>query len=199
MPGRHSIPVRRVSLVDINASPIDALTVVFYPHEQIHDGVSFTCRTVNDTLADNASIALVFKTASTPNIHLVPKFSAKAAGHLKVIENASWVASTGTGTTIYNRNRNSANISSVTVNYNKKTFSRLGKVITNPAGLIESKGTMIERIFAFGTKQAAIGMQRGDNEIVLKKNTKYSFVFKADAGSNGAQIILDWYENIEGD
>lgn len=199
---KYSIPVRRTESVNASANPISidsstrAQVSITYAHHEIHGGSSYTCQLVSESLADNASIAIAFKTPNTAKwLHLIPAFVAKAAGHLKIVENATWVASTGnTSLPVYNRNRNSLNTTGIEENTTVATFTGTGNAIANPLGLSEAGGTVIEKFYAFSDKKIGTE-QRGTEELILKQDTKYSFVYKADAATNAAHIILNFYEH----
>lgn len=198
MDQKYSIPVRRVELVGANSSPLiidtetDTLITMGYTEYAMHSGKFFMCDLLGDSLADNASFAIVFKTDSSSHYHIVPQFAVKAEAHLSVMENATWVASTGTLLPVYNRNRNSTITTSIEENSTIRTFTNTGNAISNPTTL--TGGTAICSYYSFGDKKAG-GKQRAEEEIVLATNTNYAFVIKADAGTNAGHLKLNWYEH----
>ena len=198
MDQKFSIPVRRIELVNENASPLavddtNAVVTMNYTEYAMHNCKFFMCEFVDGSLADNASLAIVFKTGND-HYHILPQFALKAAGHLKVMENATWVASTGAQLPAYNRNRNcsASYISSLEENAITKAFVNTGNIISNPTTI--TGGTKIFSRYSFSDKKSGV-KQRSEEEIILATNTKYAFVLKADAGTNAGQIILNWYEH----
>lgn len=196
---KYSIPVRRVELLNNNSSPITtdavsrALVAIDHTHHEIHEGDAFACHVASLDIADTASVAIVFKTPDTAKwIHMFVRFTTKAAGHLKILENATWVASTGAEVAVINRNRNSSTTTVMETNHITVPFAANGVAMKNPTGLT---GTEIGKVYAFAAKTGGGSEKSEDNELVLKQNTKYAYIYKADAATNGVQIILDWYEH----
>lgn len=198
---KYSIGVRRVELVNAsdNALKVDsitrAITTIPYEHHEIHDENMFEVSVIDAAMADNASINICFKTQdSTKWVHVLPQFSTKVGGNLRIIENATWTASTGTMDVVYNKNRNATKTSTIEINASQLSFFANNKVQTNIASVEIGGGSVIHEAYVFGSKQSGGGI-RGTDEFILKQDTKYAFVFKADGATNGGEIILTWYEH----
>jgi hypothetical protein len=155
-----------------------AISVVDYPHHELHAGKAFVVHAEN-TIASGASINITFTTPNTLRwLHAVPR--ARCSGEANLTINEGVTAASGTSFTPVNRNRNSAEAAGPT-----------DVVIT---ATVSDKGT---EIFAehFGAGQNRGGESRGTEEWLLKQNTKYSFIVLSEAASNDCELILDWYEH----
>jgi len=198
---KYSIGVRRVELVNASDNPVKldeitrAVTTIEYEHHEIHAGSMYEAQVIDTNMADNASINICFKTPNTAKwLHMLPEFSAKVAGSMFIIENATWEATSGTVTLVRNRNRNSVNTSDVKINATSGVFCPDASVLVNASGAAVGAGSVIHQDVVFGTKQSG-GGTRGAEEYVLKQDTKYAFIFKADGATNGGELELNWYEH----
>jgi len=65
-----------------------------FAHHEIHDGDTYEYHFTDTVMADTETINIAFKTPSvtTKEIHLVIEFAAKVAGHLEILEAATWTA-----------------------------------------------------------------------------------------------------------
>ena len=178
----------------------NAIKTITYPHHAIHDGRGFLADTVDETLDDNATIILAFKTmAGTKRAHMLFEFTTLVGGDLRVWEGPTWTAETGTLITIKNRKRLASMTSSgLLENQAQAAFTASDALILNPTGLNTAAATSLPHLYAWGKKEKlAGGTTRDGNEWVLKPDTQYAVVFTADGGSNKAQVILDWYEHTD--
>ena len=165
------------------------LQVIDFPHHEIHEGDSF----VSDheaTLASAGTIVLSFKTSDTAKwAHMV--FMARASGeaNILIIENPTITAGTGTLHPVYNRNRNSATVTTLS---DSSTGSFVAGNIT--LGATQSGGTVIYDEH-FGSGQKVGGSSVGRDEFILKQNTNYTIILTSEAAANDCETILDWYEH----
>jgi len=176
----------------INISGIQARTLYDKGHFEIHSGNSYTLEVNNETMGDNDFFAVGFKTPLTKEMHLFLNFTAKAQTNLQVLENADWSGGkTGAQVAIYNRDRNSPNVPGLLNDYSiSGSWQSSGNVHFGMSGLV---GTVVAQDIVYGTKQAG-NMSRGEHEIILKTGTIYAVKFLAQAGSNGGQMIMNFYE-----
>ena len=105
-------------------------------------------------------------------------------------EGRTWDTNTGTRHPVYNRNRNSANTTTLLEDSNG-TFTA-GNVNLNPDN--PTSGTCIYDEH-FGSGQSRGGATTGRNEFILKQNTTYAITITSEAASNDVELILDWYEH----
>ena len=144
-------------------------------------------------MADNEFMAIGFKTPLTSGMHILVNFTAKAQTNVQILENADWSGGkTGTQVNVYNRNRNSPNVPGLLTDWSiSGSWQASGNVHFGMSGL---DGTLIHQDIVYGTKQAG-NMARGQDEVILKTGTIYAVKFLAQAGSNGGQMIMNFYED----
>jgi len=159
-------------------------------HYEIHKGGSYTVSVVDESMGDNDTLIIAFQTG-TPEIHVVISYDCKVSCHVDLIENPSWDSTSGSAVTIFNRNRNSPNTS--TVKGNKSGVFVANQIVENPTNL--AGGTVLPPNYAFGTKQGGLEMIRGQHEFILKTDEEYAIRLTADGESNAGFIKLNWYEN----
>ena len=163
-------------------------------HHEIHEGCSFVSDIVDESMGDNDTLSLAFKTPNTTKrVHMIVETSLKGAGHIEIDEGGTWDVGSGTQNPIYNRDRNSTEISTLLENTTSGPFIANNAVILNASSY--GAGTIIHDFYVFGEKKLG-GQLRDVEEIILKKNQTYMVIATADAGTNGAQITLNWYEHV---
>ncbi len=168
----------------------------------LHEGWSFVAAGSQTTAnADTNMTILTLLTGNGVKVpHMFVRASVTGAAWLRIYEAPTIVNNTGTSVvTVYNRNRNSVNMSSV---YDTKTNpNKINSVTfwdeTDAAGanITLGDGTLIypEQI---GAGRSSAGITRGEDEFILKPATKYAFVLaNLGATANTHNIILDWYED----
>ncbi len=168
----------------------------------LHEGVSFVAAASQTTANTDGNMTIItFLTGNGSKVpHMFVRASVTGAAWLYIYENPTIVNNTGTSViTVYNRNRNSGNISSV---YDTKTNpNKINSATfwdeTDAAGanITLGDGTLIypEQI---GAGRSSAGITRGEDEFILKPITKYAFVLaNLGASANVHNIILDWYED----
>lgn len=197
--GLHPSFSQPTTTIGVN-SPIDpedgALVTVDVAHAEIHEGDSFESDAVNESLADGDTLVLAFKTPAGYDIHLEGHVNIKVAGRVKLWEGPAWTPGTGTVNPVYNRNRNSANVSKVLEDCSTGVFAATGNVIKDPGGY-STVGAVAIRAESFLAPVArGGGVLRSETEWILKRSTTYTVEFTAIGGSNGACIVLDWYEIV---
>ena len=90
-----------------------SIKIIDFPHEEIHEGNSFTAFFTRTTDADNGHRSGIYiKTPADVQIHIVAQFSGRTACIYSLCEAPTIAANTGThDNVIYNRYRDSPNIS----------------------------------------------------------------------------------------
>lgn len=204
--GDGSIAISGIPNMAID-SPIDsmsaALNSIDFAHHEKHEGNSFESGAVDETLADNETIILAFKTMTgTKRAHIFFGFHTLVGGDLAVWEEATWTTNTGTLIPIYNDKREvSMNSSGLLEDKTATpTFTATNNILLNPTGLGTGSAINIYPRYAWGQRnQILAGGERDIEEKILKPDTQYAVVFTADGGSNKGQIILGWYEHTDAD
>ena len=169
-------------------------------HNRVHNGDSFICEEVDAAMADGALLILVFKTPTgTKRIHMTSQFNTLTGGNLALWEGVTWNTNTGGLTPIYNRKREPVMESSIILEDKTATpnFTATDNILTKVAGLATGAATHIQHFFAFGNNQKAGGTFRDSDEIILKPDTQYAYIFTGDGANNKAQVILNWYEHTD--
>ena len=177
-----------------------ALSVIEYPHHEVHGGSAFTCHFSNDCTNTGEMTVIAFNTGDSKKwVHLVAEVTATAAAYFAVYETTSIDNGEGTTLTIYNRNRNSSNTSTVSTIEATPTVGSAtsfnegqanGANITTTTELVRTYVGAGEKVNASG------GDTRGVSEFVLKQNTQYAFMLVSTTDDdNTHNIVLDWYEH----
>lgn len=176
----------------------ESLITVDYAHHEIHDGmhfyVQYSVLDLGAMTTPNDTITLTFTTPNTTRWGNFTFFAKGSAGwRVRLIE-----APTGGATgpteqlTIKNKNRNSANTSTMTapVGGSANTVDYDSTLATGGTTLWD------EYLEGSGGPQAGGTSDGSDrNELVLKQNTKYQLsIFGTDA--NPAVLYMAWYEHI---
>lgn len=193
----HSFPAK--ILKDLGTG---AASTIEFSHVALHRGDSYRAHFANTTTNDdNHRSAVGFTTANTTKwMHLIIEAAASAAAEIFLLEAPTIDAEAGTQDVVKNRNRNYPNASGV---LSLETSPTAGSVTTYTEAQIAaanfSGGTEVDHaqlVIGSGPKPIG-GFSRGDEEWVLKQNTKYIVYIKnAGASANVHEIHLDWYEQI---
>jgi len=217
MTDQKKIPTQRVSIYaediydggiyPLEIDPITrALNVIETDHHQIHEGVLFTAYyTVTTASTNGHRSGLFIKTppASENSVrcHLIAAFASSTAATLSVCEAPTIAANVGTHTSlIYNRFRDASNISKC---LNNATTPVPGYITTLTEAQIAADGTwatgtiLRTEPLTVGTgPKPAGGSARGEQEYILKADTKYVFLLtNTSADANTHHILIDWYEH----
>lgn len=177
-----------VSGSNINiVSPVDAITealeVIDYEHHEIHSGSHYYICNF-EVLDDAASIDLAITTPNTTKwTHMTFDISGTSQTEFRIYETATVTG--GTAGTPLNNNRNSANISVVTVVKNP-TVTVLGNLI-----FAQSSGLAA----ATPNKAENSGVVSRNREIILKQNTTYIFRITSRQDDNIISYCGEWYEH----
>jgi len=180
----------------------NALNTISYEHHEIHSGGSYTCHYNNTCTNTGEMTVIAFNTGNTAKwVHLVAEVSATAAAYFAVYETTSIDNGEGTALTIYNRNRNSSNTSTVsTIDATPTVGSASSYDETAAAGAnITTTTELVRTYLGAGQKVTASGGDsRGVAEFVLKQNTQYAFmVVSTTDDDNTHNIVLDFYEHTD--
>ncbi len=185
---------------------MDALThtlqVISYPHHEIHGGSSFLSDIVDESMGDDDTLILAFKTPpGSKRIHLLIEASTLVGGDVVLWENPSWASESGSLNPIINRNRQATMDSSILLeDQAQAAFTASDNLVGNPTDWSTVEATELHHVYAWGLNNRAVaGAARDVNEWILKPGTKYGIIFTADGGSNKAQVILNWYEHTTKD
>jgi len=103
---------------------------------------------------------------------------------MEIYEDAD-VDSDGSAVTAYNNNRNSSNTTDI--------------VLLQTDGTVNTAGTKIlaQRSGVSGNEnKSQQGAGKRDNELILKQNSTYRFIFTSGGASNNFSYCGEWYEHI---
>lgn len=166
----------------------NALTTIEEEHHQIHAGTHFKCSDYYASVAVYGSSAnnIKYVQVSAPNTSVEPHmqweiYPLSGEAVVEVYE-AATLSSSGTSVTAINNNR-------------RVTTTPTVKIKNDSSMSISSAGTLLFKE-AVGNAFTG-GKARAENELILKKNTKYLFAIKNL--SSAAQDInwqFSWYEQI---
>lgn len=157
-------------------SNTDTLQVIDYAHHKIHDGAAFTASFSADVAATTGKLLLLIVTPNT-DVFAHLKYNFNVEGEADIMLYEAPTATAGDAVVAYNRNRNSAVAATVVVT-------------STPTSITE--GTTIIRKHHL----IAGGSIKSDDELILKKNTKYLLsIANATGATNFTAVNLDWYEH----
>jgi len=178
-----------------------SLQVISYPHHELHAGSAFTCQYNNDVTNIGEMTAIGFNTADTTKwLHMVISASSTGGGTVAFYENPSVDNGEGTALVIYNRNRNSATLSTMTsveaspvankaTSYNE-TQAAGANITTTTALMFKAIGT--------GGKNSVGSETRGQAEFILEQGQQYIIVMSSLTNDTVTHTItLDWYEHTD--
>ena len=170
-----------------------ALMTITYPHHEIHAGDSFVLF-VEDVDIDAAEVLIIaFTTAdATRWLHAVVVAANSAACRFEILEGPTITDDTGTDLVPYNRNRNSATVSTVR---SIKAVAVANQATRNPT--ITGDGTVIWSETMGGYKNASGSAGSATRqEWIFDQGVTYAFRITAIANDGVASIAVNWYEHI---
>lgn len=180
------MPRQEVDIVRVDNEDLDgAIPTISHPHHETHEGNHFYYTEFN-TIASAGTRELLL---TTPDTNKLLNFRFTVSGTLittvRLFEGTSKTG--GTAVTILNNYRDHANVSGATLTH-------------TPAG--SGDGTAIF-VTSFGSASnpanAVGGATSQDDEIILKRNTKYLLRVTSGSNSNVVRTKLFWYEHTYGD
>lgn len=156
-----------------------ALTVLDFSHHKIHKGDHYTA-SERVTLGAAATREYLITTADSSKVpHFLYAVSSGLSVTIDLFEETTKTG--GTAVPSLNNNRRSGNTAETTVTH-------------SPGGA--GDGTQILYDSAGGTGGGRSGGEaRGENEYLLKRNTKYLLRITSGDANNVISIRLHWYEN----
>ena len=168
-----------------------------FDHHEVHDGDTYHVWVADDTMADNDTINIAFKTpvSTVKQIHMVVDVATKVGCQVKVLEAATWTAQTGTIFVPINLNRLSTNTSLILGNETTTAFTA-NEVAYGVTTILTTNATTVDNIDIYGAQPGRGGTQRGMTEMILKSDTKYIVEMTAEGASNMGLIKLRWYEYL---
>lgn len=158
-------------------------------HHKIHKSDSYT---VSATILAGTSVSLAFKIPSgTKRNHITIEWATESKAHLHVYEGRSWLAGSGTTTRIFNRDRNSDNMSQVQDDSGGSFVTNM-EMVVNPG--TQAGGTTLPIDYSWGTKKEG-NKGRAVSEWIYKNDETYVIKLDSDDGSKGLHLTVDWYEH----
>ena len=161
---------------------VGALHVIDVLHHEIHEGTAFSTsfKTADDaSLADNGTLIFALTTGAKA-IHIISIGVVGGDAEIEILEEPT--ITDGTATTVYNRNRTSLIVTTVTV-------------VRDPT--VNTDGTLIDNQFIpGGTGGMTLGGAFGPrSEWVFKPSTIYLFRLTNRSGNvQPASLAVGWYE-----
>ena len=180
-----------------------AFSTIEYEHHEIHAGKMYHAYYAVTTAATSGhKSGLYIKTPAAGGAlcHVVVHFSASVAADAHILEAPTIAANVGTSHTnvVYNRYRDSDNISGVLSNATIPVANKFTTMAADQFGGTWAEGTVLEE-YALQTgtgPKAAGGESRGASEWILKAGTAYVFMLENTvATANNHLIHIDWYEH----
>jgi hypothetical protein len=161
----------------------NTLQIIDYAHHEIHAGSHFI---YTDSVALNSSEAQVYL-ITTPNstkyAHMLFDLDGSAITQFDLYEDSDRVGTTLQ--TVGNNNRNSSTAATVTIHKGITGGSTDGRLIHTYKGGGAS------------AQARSASIVRNDEELILKRNTKYLLRLTSGTNSNLTNVRLEWYEHID--
>lgn len=170
-----------------------------FDHHEVHDGDMFQAWVADDTMADNATINMAFKTPvlTTKEIHMVIDIATKVGCQVQVLEAATWTAQSGTIFVPINLNRNlAATKTSEILGNETATAFAANEVAYGVTTILTTNATTVDNIDIYGGQPGRGGASRGLIEMILKADTTYVIIMTAEGASNMGLIKIKWYEYL---
>lgn len=171
-------------LFSLIADVSDAVKSLVFPH-----GNSYVCvyAATKDT---GEAIVIAFKTPDTSTrIRALVTGRGSGEAHLEVLEGATVVDDSGSALPVFNRERNSENVSSV-IDTSQNPDAK-GSAMADPT--ISDDGEMIYEDH-FGAGNNTGGQSRDERVFVLMQDTQYAYRLTSEANNNDIQLIVNWCE-----
>jgi len=157
--------------------------IIDQEHHEIHEGGHFfVCG--ETTLGSGSTVDFQLTTPNTTKwVHMTFSFESTQEVLLEIYEDAD-VDSDGGAVTAYNNNRNSSNTTSLVLLQTDGTVNTVGtKILAQRSGV------------AGNVNKARQGVGSRDNELILKQNSTYRFIFTSGGASNNFSYCGEWYEH----
>lgn len=166
-------------------STTGALTIIDYPHHEVHGGSHFVYSNAQD-LTNGQTLSFTLVTSNTTKwAHFGFEVNGESEYDIQIFEGATGLGNVGTPVTnpaVINNNRNSATVNTLVIN-------------GTPTLGGGSKGTLIKRVHA-GSGKANGGVAGTDQELILKQNTTYWVdLTNATTSNNFISWVVSWYEH----
>ncbi len=178
---------RTLDTIDEKDEITGTLVSIDSPHHEIHKGHNYLVQ--EGLQLNNNSKEYLITTPDLPKLaHMVIAIEGGQDTLGRFVEGTGKTG--GTAIPAINRNRNSSEPATTTVTH-------------TPAGVEGSVDVIFTCQFgipaAGGGRGGSGGTLPGRNEIILKRNTKYSFTITAlSANDNNICMVIDWYEHEQG-
>ncbi len=161
----------------------NALVEISNSHHNIHEGKHFYAYK-SASLTNGQVLTLGLTTPDTAKrIHMFMEFDIAAASMIDMLEDVTSFSG-GAAFTILNNDRESSNPSGATV-----IVGHTGSDLITPTGGTERYAQ------ALGSGNRSGGTLGHDAEMILKRNSNYLFRITNGVTTQGAGIILQWYEH----
>lgn len=162
----------------------NTMMIMQFEHHEIHEGNHFTMAGYKDV--NNAQTLALTITAPDTNkwAHMTWNFFCNGPLTMVLHEGASGISS-GTPLTPVNNNRNSLNVSAVSI-VQDPTVGTPGSILFQ-----EKFGTV-----GPGSTQALGGNRKRVNELILKRNTSYYWLLTAGDDNLTIDYEMHWYEHV---
>lgn len=165
-----------------------SIQTIDYPHHEVHAGSHFFY-TDYSTLAATTDTNCADYVITTPNTtkwaHMLIRATGSAITEVMIYEGTD-ITGSSDAETVFNNNRNSDTLATVTINKSTAT------------SIAASTGTKIWSQKSGGaTQQSRSSMDSGNvEELILKQNTKYLLRLVSSTASNLCNVKLEWYEHV---
>ena len=166
----------------------NSIQTIEYEHHEIHAGSHYEI-TQNENISVNNVYDIQITTPDTTKwSHLILKISCESETQVFLYENVT-IDTAGTTIPAYNNNRNSGNVTGMTIKGISNASVALANVDTPVAGATEIKHYVV------GAGKDA-GEASRSNEIILKQNEDYCIRFVANSAGY-VNFDLEWYEHTD--
>ena len=181
----------------------NSLQTIEYEHHEIHQGSTFSVHIDNTTANTNDHRTLVgFETPdNTKWLHMVFTASASSAAEVFLVEGVTIDDDEGTEIVALDRNRNTANTSTILSLQNPAVAGSVTWMLE--AEIADATFSYVRildhaQLVAGSGPKALGGTARATREWILDQGIKYAiWVQNVGASVNLHEIHLDWYEHVD--
>jgi len=172
-------------------SSTNTLQTIDYAHHEIHGGSTYRVQVNDPAIGNGGEISISFYVPDTAVLpHVVWEFVHSGSMCMSVLEGTTITVSTGSDVLCKNSRRDAGDTS---ILQGTATGALVSNYVTTNATY--SGGTIISLKYDYAAKNAGGGGVRR-NEIILKRDTYYTFVLdNLETTTQGGQIRLEYYEH----
>ncbi len=181
------VPHGKTSTTTIQPIQLDrstyALMTIDNAHHEIHSGSHYFFQGKHEIASAGVIVYLITTPDTDKYAHFVYTADGSAITQIDLYEGADRTGTTAQ--TIFNSDRNSANVSGLVIHLGISSGTTDGTLIKTYKG---GSASALSRVGP---------TTRGESELILKRNTKYLLRFTSGTNNNLCNVKFEWYEHTD--